>query len=162
MIAGFNCGTRINALAAFTGRAGIAFNRALVYAKGGVAWDSQTDMFNNVGAMLFTLGIDGTPLTSKSSNWGYTVGAGVEYALISNWSAALEYNYYDFGKSAAFTTDDPAGPGKRQPRAERHHDPRDGAAPELQVRPDGVRREIVPVSAPLRCDRSHDERFRNW
>ena len=109
VIAGFNCGTRINALAAFTGRAGIAFNSALVYAKGGVAWDNQTDMFNNVGAMLITTGTDGTPLESKSSNWGYTVGAGVEYALISNWSAALEYNYYDFGNSTAFTTTIPPG-----------------------------------------------------
>jgi opacity protein-like surface antigen len=108
VLAGFNCGTRINALAAFTGRAGVAFDRALVYAKGGVAVDHQTDMFNAVGAG----NLIGTPtalLNSNSSNWGYTVGAGVEYALVSNWSAALEYMYYDFGKSAAFTTTIPPG-----------------------------------------------------
>ena len=100
--------TEIHALAAFTGRAGFAFNRALVYAKGGVAWDSRTDIFNTVAAGVL-LGTPGALLNSKSSNWGYTVGAGVEYALISNWSAALEYNYYDFGKSTAFTTTIPPG-----------------------------------------------------
>ena len=108
VLAGFNCGTQIHALAAFTGRAGFAFNRSLVYAKGGVAWDSQTDIFNTVAAGVL-LGTPGALLNSKSSNWGYTVGAGVEYALISNWSAALEYNYYDFGKSTAFTTTIPPG-----------------------------------------------------
>ena len=48
---------------------------------------------------------------------GYTVGAGVEYMFAQNWSAKVEYQYYNFGKSrfiapaalapfGSFTTDD--------------------------------------------------------
>ena len=30
---------------------------------------------------------------------GYTVGAGLEYMFAQNWSAKIEYQYYDFGKT---------------------------------------------------------------
>ena len=30
---------------------------------------------------------------------GYTVGAGLEYMFAPNWSAKVEYQYYDFGNS---------------------------------------------------------------
>lgn len=96
-IAGFNCGSKIDAIGSMTGRGGYAFNRALIYAKGGLAWDRQQDQFN-------TTGVGGSILTNSSTNWGWTAGAGIEYALMSNWSVALEYRYYDFGKSSAFTT----------------------------------------------------------
>ncbi|UGX92584.1 outer membrane beta-barrel protein [Bradyrhizobium barranii subsp. barranii] len=96
-IAGFNCGSQIDALGALTGRVGYAFDRTLLYVKGGSAWDRQTNQFN-------TGGISGTILTNGNTNWGWTVGGGLEYALLPNWSMALEYKYYDFGKSPVFTT----------------------------------------------------------
>ncbi len=105
ILSGFDCGSQVDALASLTGRAGLAFDRALVYGKGGVAWNSQKDKFNTVAAVLLSTGNLVEPLSSKSNNTGFTLGAGVEYALPSNWSAALEYDYYNFGRSDAFTTD---------------------------------------------------------
>lgn len=44
-------------------------------------------------------------MTSKTNRTGWMLGAGVEYALWSNWSAKLEYNYLRFGAiSPTFTT----------------------------------------------------------
>jgi outer membrane immunogenic protein len=31
--------------------------------------------------------------------FGYAVGAGLEYAVTNNWSAKIEYLYYDLGKA---------------------------------------------------------------
>ena len=42
-----------------------------------------------------------SPSTSDHRD-GYTVGAGLEYMFAPNWSAKVEYQYYDFG-NAAFT-----------------------------------------------------------
>ena len=47
-------------------------------------------------------------LDSGHSN-GYTVGAGVEYMFAPSWSAKVEYQYYDFGRSR-FTTPTPLIP----------------------------------------------------
>jgi outer membrane immunogenic protein len=34
---------------------------------------------------------------------GYTVGAGLEYMFAPSWSAKVEYQYYDFGKTTFVT-----------------------------------------------------------
>ena len=36
---------------------------------------------------------------NSSHHDGYTVGAGLEYMFAQNWSAKVEYQYYDFGKT---------------------------------------------------------------
>lgn len=44
-------------------------------------------------------------MTSTTNRTGWMLGAGVEYALWSNWSAKLEYNYLRFGGiTPTFTT----------------------------------------------------------
>lgn len=98
--AGFNCGSRIDAIGAFTARGGYAFDRTLLYVKGGAAWDRQQDQFN-------TIGVGGTILTNTRTNWGWTIGGGLEYALAPAWSMALEYKYFDFGASSVFSTSAP-------------------------------------------------------
>jgi outer membrane immunogenic protein len=70
-------------------RAGFAFDNALLYATAGVAqgrWKREL------------IGRDSTTF-STDAELGWTVGAGVEYALSPNWSARLEYRYSDFGKT---------------------------------------------------------------
>jgi outer membrane immunogenic protein len=79
-----------------TGRVGAAFDRLLVYGKGGLAiahdHDSLTDLALNTSSMTLT-------------RTGWTAGAGVEYALNRNWSVRLEYDYLGFGaKALNFTT----------------------------------------------------------
>ncbi|MFG1479475.1 outer membrane beta-barrel protein [Xanthobacter sp. V4C-4] len=99
-LSGFDCGSRVNALGTVTGRIGYAFDRALVYARGGLAFDRQTDMFNNYNFVSQILRHD-------STNTGWTLGGGVEYALLPNLSVGLDYRHVDVGGSSAFTTSAP-------------------------------------------------------
>jgi outer membrane immunogenic protein len=93
-------------------RAGYAFDRFLVYATGGAAFGDIGRRTNN-GAFAvtqagfvnpFTGVLVGAPTTtflgtggSSSSNVGWTVGGGVEYAVWQNWSIKAEYLYYNLG-----------------------------------------------------------------
>lgn len=101
LLSGFNCGSQVDGLGTVTARLGYAFDRALVYARGGFAWNRQTDSLNEV---QFT----DTILTQTGTNTGWTLGVGVEYALLPNLSVGLEYKHYAFGGSSAFGTTDPA------------------------------------------------------
>jgi outer membrane immunogenic protein len=75
------------------GRLGVAFDRLLVYATGGLAYADQ-DAVTNLS------GLGGVWSGGKSdTRFGYTLGAGMEYALDRNWSAKIEYLYYDLGKA---------------------------------------------------------------
>ncbi len=81
------------ALSSVTGRVGFAWGPALLYAKGGYAYSDNRE----------TLTFGGLPIAFAFSNNrrdGYTVGAGLEYMFAPNVSAKLEYQYYDFGRSA--------------------------------------------------------------
>jgi outer membrane immunogenic protein len=65
------------------GRAGIVFDRLLVYGTGGVAFAS----IQNV------VGLD----TQTVGRVGWTAGGGAEYAIDNNWSVRAEYRYTDYG-----------------------------------------------------------------
>lgn len=99
-LAGFDCGSAVQALGSVTGRVGYALDKALVYARGGFAWNQQQDMFNTYN---FTRQIR----HNTSTNQGWTLGAGVEYALLPQLSLGLDYRHYDFGASDHFTTPAP-------------------------------------------------------
>lgn len=73
------------------GRLGYAIDRALLYAKGGAAWSHED--FTQLGISPNCVG---TPCTGSVFQWGWTVGAGLEYALARNWSAKIEYDFLDF------------------------------------------------------------------
>lgn len=71
------------------GRVGVAFDRTLLYVTGGLA-------VSNIEASGFAPG----PFKDNDTRFGWTVGAGVQYAIDNNWSARLEYRYTDaFGTS---------------------------------------------------------------
>jgi outer membrane immunogenic protein len=90
----FDAGTtehsKVDFLGTLTGRAGIAYDRALFYVKGGGAW--AHDKFRAEDAF--------TTITADQTRWGWTVGAGIEYAFAPNWSAKVEYDFMDFGKKS--------------------------------------------------------------
>jgi len=71
-----------------TGRVGAAFDRLLVYGKGGVAFANDESSLNDISG-----GTASTTLTRT----GWTAGAGLEYALAQNWTAKIEYDYLGFG-----------------------------------------------------------------
>jgi outer membrane immunogenic protein len=73
-------------------RVGAAFDRLLVYGKGGVAWGGFS--FNE----SFT-GIDtGDSISGSRVLPGLLIGVGMEYAFFANWSAKIEYNYIAYAQ----------------------------------------------------------------
>jgi len=78
-----------------TGRLGYVAGRSLSYVKGGVAYDH--DKFFVANKVLFPQsGFPPFDASRASPRVGWTVGAGVEYALDTHWSARAEYDYYHF------------------------------------------------------------------
>jgi outer membrane immunogenic protein len=77
------------------GRLGVAFDRVLLYATGGVALGGFNATFAN-GSKLAFLPVGSTSVFS-STRVGWTVGGGIEYAITNNWSVRAEYRYTDFG-----------------------------------------------------------------
>ncbi|HEX5211096.1 MAG TPA: outer membrane beta-barrel protein [Pseudolabrys sp.] len=89
------------------GRAGIAFDRVLVYGTGGWAFGNVTLdgtlASSNAGGPLTATAFN----TSNTMN-GWTAGGGIEWAFLDHWSAKLEYLYIDFGRRDDVAI--PAGP----------------------------------------------------
>jgi outer membrane immunogenic protein len=85
-------GTTVENLGTVALRIGRAWDRSLVYVKGGAAW--AYDVYR-----AFDLGVPGAPLLASGSDtrWGAMVGIGYEYAFLGNWSAKIEYGYLGFG-----------------------------------------------------------------
>ena len=80
--------TKVQWLGTVAGRLGYAFDRVLVYGKGGAAFAHDE---HEIADGLDRVQIDKT-------RWGWMAGGGIEVALVGNWSAKGEYNYMDFGK----------------------------------------------------------------
>lgn len=97
---GFACNDKVKSFGSVTARLGVtAFDRGLIYAKGGWAWEETNRTLTSSGVDFFTL-VPGSSLTAVSlsqSRTGWTFGAGIEYAFAPNWSAFIEYNHFDFG-----------------------------------------------------------------
>jgi outer membrane immunogenic protein len=82
-IAGTTVSADHNWYATLAGRLGFAWDRWMVYGKGGAAW-MDADYSTAAG-------------TAGSTRSGWMAGGGIEYGLSPNWSAKLEYNYLDLG-----------------------------------------------------------------
>jgi outer membrane immunogenic protein len=83
--------TQINSLASVTGRVGYAWDRFLGYVKGGGAWVNASYSFQVAGLPV---------ATASSTQGGWTIGVGGEYAF-SNWlTGFVEYDYYGFQNSS--------------------------------------------------------------
>ena len=84
------------------GRLGIAWDRALIYATGGVAFGGFHTNYSIAGAGFTTPGgvvVPGVFGSNSFSNTrcGWTVGGGIDYAITNNWSVFAEYRYTNFG-----------------------------------------------------------------
>ncbi|MGL4322959.1 MAG: outer membrane protein [Beijerinckiaceae bacterium] len=82
--------TSIDWQASLRARLGVAVDRALIYVTGGLAY---ADVGYSLGGAV------GTPpvLSYSKDKWGWTAGAGVEYAFTNNITGRVEYRYTDFG-----------------------------------------------------------------
>jgi outer membrane immunogenic protein len=93
-----------------TGRVGYASGNTLLYLKGGAAFLNATFNSDYAGANCSTTGDNKCKQEVGTSNFafensdtlfGYTIGAGVEYALSPSWSLKLEYQRFDFGSMSS-------------------------------------------------------------
>jgi outer membrane immunogenic protein len=85
--------TRIFWTGSFTGRLGWAFDRLLIYGKGGVGFDYDRD--------TVTLPTNAASIGSVY-RVAWTVGGGVEYAVTEHWTARVEYDYFRFPVKGIF------------------------------------------------------------
>ena len=76
-------------LASVRGRLGYAADRYLIYVTGGAAWADVSYTAGPAWGGLYN------PVTFSHNSSGWTLGAGFEYAFTNNWTARLEYLYYD-------------------------------------------------------------------
>jgi outer membrane immunogenic protein len=86
-------------------RAGVAFDRLLIYATGGVAF--ADDQEKNSLSWNSTSGSFHKLLSSGSQTdtlYGWTVGGGAEYAMTDHWIASAELRYADFDNGNYWTT----------------------------------------------------------
>ena len=84
-------------LGSVTGRIGYTFGPTLLYGKGGYAWKDGDNLTATVAGVPVGFAAIG------NHRDGYTVGAGAEYMFAPNWSAKLEYMYYNFGTTTIVT-----------------------------------------------------------
>ena len=90
--AGFSLTLKNDYVATVAGRLGVAFERVLLYGKGGAAFTRDKYSGNN--------GLAGALAGSTSGSFdrtGWLAGAGVEWMFLPNWSVKGEYNYMRFG-----------------------------------------------------------------
>jgi outer membrane immunogenic protein len=76
-------------------RVGAAFDRLLVYGKGGISW-GRFDFLDTAPTAVVT---GGGVLP------GVLIGAGMEYAFVPHWTAKIEYNYVAYSQQSLSFTD---------------------------------------------------------
>jgi len=82
---GSTFGTDIKWFGSVNAKAGFAMDRMLVYGIGGIAV-----------AGIETSQASGAAFSSTRTNVGWTIGAGVDYALTDKFIVGAQYRYYDF------------------------------------------------------------------
>lgn len=95
-LGGITLDEKIRSFGSVTGRAGVTFNSALLYIKGGYAWAENK----------LALSSGGLTVSDSKLHSGYTVGAGLEYMFLPSWSAKVEYMYADYGRQTYFNAVD--------------------------------------------------------
>jgi outer membrane immunogenic protein len=91
---------KVDWLATFRGRMGLAVDDTLVYVTGGLALGHLKSSVGNQVCDSFNLCLTGVSTTRA----GWVAGAGAEHKLTQNWSVFGEFLYYDFGHASASST----------------------------------------------------------
>jgi opacity protein-like surface antigen len=82
---------RFDAFGSLRGRAGIAFDRTLIYVTAGPAWGHFKSSVDAINAPP-----DGQHVTDDSWHLGVAAGAGIEFLLTPDWTLRGEYLFLDF------------------------------------------------------------------
>lgn len=86
---GITAGSTVDYFGTIRARLGYAFDRFLPYITGGAAYGKTS---NNAW-----LGVPAWAVSTSSTDWGWTIGGGAEYAITNNWTFKAEYLYVDLG-----------------------------------------------------------------
>ncbi|MBX9778596.1 MAG: outer membrane beta-barrel protein [Xanthobacteraceae bacterium] len=89
--------TKADILGTIAARLGIAFDRSLLFVKGGLAFAHEKHWLTaaqGAGPAVIVASTD------KYLRWGWMVGGGWEYAFSGRWSGKIEYNYLHLGRDA--------------------------------------------------------------
>jgi outer membrane immunogenic protein len=78
-------------------RLGYAWDRVMVYGTGGLAWGNNEIGFGATANNGFAVGTN-----QSNTHVGWTVGGGVEWALVDNWTAKVEYLYVKLDNETYF------------------------------------------------------------
>jgi outer membrane immunogenic protein len=91
------------------GRLGMTFDRALVFVTGGAAFGDVNNTFSiSIPTAPAPLGPYFSPKWHKGgTEWGWTAGGGIEYAVTNNITVKAEYLYFDLGDETIRGTDGP-------------------------------------------------------
>jgi outer membrane immunogenic protein len=97
------CRSEVDFIAAVTGKIGFTWGQTMIYAKGGPAWAHEDHfitpaLFSPSPASRFCDRTNCHFTGEDDGRFGWTFGAGVEHAFTQNWSAFVEYQYYDFDR----------------------------------------------------------------
>ena len=122
--------TKTDFIGTVTGRLGHTFGsigQGMIYGKGGVAWITNRHSFTGsvtfveCAAAVFILPnppqciatntfFTAFNWTGKETSVGWTIGFGVEWAILGNWTIKGEYDYLDFGTKTVTLNDQLLGP----------------------------------------------------
>ena len=106
-----NLSLKADFIATATARLGYAvgfLGHGLIYGKGGAAWVGNRDGFDGqVATTVSSLPTVVAPLnfSATETRVGWTVGVGVEWAVLRYWSVKGEYDFLDFGRHTVTFTD---------------------------------------------------------
>jgi hypothetical protein len=106
-----NLSLKADFIATATARIGYAvgfLGQGLIYGKGGAAWVGDRDDFDGqIATTVSSLPTVLTPLnfSATETRVGWTVGVGVEWAVLRYWSVKGEYDFLDFGRHSVTFTD---------------------------------------------------------
>ena len=80
--------SKVNSFGLITGQVGYAWNNVLLYVKGGAAV---------VSSKLDWRISDNNVASASATQWGSTIGTGLEIGFAPNWSIGVEYNHIFMG-----------------------------------------------------------------
>ncbi len=102
-----NLSLKADFIATATARLGYAvgfLGHGLIYGKGGAAWVGNRYGFDGQVALLPTV-VAPLNFSATETRLGWTVGVGVEWAVLRYWSVKGEYDFLDFGRHTVTFTD---------------------------------------------------------
>ena len=80
-------------------RLGYAFDNVLLYGTGGWAWTTGSSTRTQTALPLTGATVIGTSETVNTNANGWTLGAGLAWAMVPHWNVYGEYRYTDYGSN---------------------------------------------------------------